>query len=114
MTPQKILMFKDDAGHRPIIQWLDSFKDKKTQSIIVARINRLYSGILGDWREVGCGVYELRIHYGSGFRIYFAFLQKDIMILLRGGPKRLQKKDILKAQEHWRQFQDKNLKLQKI
>lgn len=60
----------------------------------------------GDIRSVGDGVYELRIHYGPGYRIYLAEENKSIVLLLSGGNKRTQEKDIVKAKEYWHEFQE--------
>jgi putative addiction module killer protein len=64
-----------------------------------ARIRRLSLGNLGDWRAVGGGVSELRIDYGPGYRVYFARLSLANIVLLVGGDKRSQKRDVRKAIE---------------
>lgn len=64
-------------------------------------------GNSGDCKSVGDGVYELRIHYESGFRIYFAEQEKTIVLLLMGGSKKTQVKDIQKAKNYWHEFQER-------
>jgi len=77
--------------------WMDGLRDKKVRSIVFARIDRLVMGQFGDCRHVGDGVSELRIHLGSGWRLYFTQRGTHIIILLTGGSKRAQEKDIKRA-----------------
>ena len=110
VKPKQILTFKDSNGREPFEQWLDSLGDQKTQAIILNRISRVSLGNFGDCRELSTGMYELRIHYSSGFRVYLGIAQKDIIVLLSAGAKRSQKKDIVRAKEYWQDFKAKNLK----
>jgi putative addiction module killer protein len=80
-------------------KWRDGLEDNKVRAIIAARLDRLGFGLLGDVTPVGDGVRELRIQYGAGFRIYFKQSGKTIIILLCGGDKSTQDKDIKKARE---------------
>lgn len=79
------------------IGWLDSLKDPSVRSIVLSRIRRLERGLPGDVRATGNGVFELRIHVGSGWRVYFVRRSPDIVILLFGGSKRTQNSDIARA-----------------
>jgi putative addiction module killer protein len=78
-------------------KWLENLADAMVYGIIVARINRLEHGLLGDVSAVGDGVFELRIHVGAGWRIYFTWRGERLLVLLAGGSKRTQKGDILRA-----------------
>lgn len=80
-------------------KWLKRIKDNLTLSIISARTDRLKDGNFGDAKPVGEGVFELRIHYGPGYRIYFTRQGETIVLLLCGGDKSTQEKDIKKARE---------------
>jgi putative addiction module killer protein len=74
--------------------WIRSVKDRIAQSIIIARIRRISVRNFGDSKPVGDGIFELRIDYGPGFRVYFAQREQEIVILLCGGDKSTQSRDI--------------------
>jgi putative addiction module killer protein len=77
--------------------WIVNLKDRIARSIINARIRRLSLGNKGDSRYIGNGVSELKIDYGSGYRVYYTNVGQDIVILLCGGDKSSQNSDIEKA-----------------
>jgi putative addiction module killer protein len=78
-------------------QWLGELADTRAASRITQRIIRLQSGLLGDVKPVGEGVSELRVDYGPGYRLYFVQRGKILVVLLCGGDKRTQTRDIRKA-----------------
>ena len=80
-------------------RWLDDLKDLRARARVQARIERLRTGNPGDVEPVGEGVSELRIHYGPGYRVYFTRIENEVVILLAGGIKRTQKRDIKKAMQ---------------
>jgi putative addiction module killer protein len=77
--------------------WLTGLKDAVSRAIIVRRIERAAAGNLGDVRPVGDGVNELRIDYGPGFRVYFVRRGETLIVLLCGGDKASQPRDIARA-----------------
>ncbi len=79
------------------IQWLDGLSDPRAVAKIAARAERLASGNFGDVQPVGEGVSELRIHYGPGYRVYFVQRGAVVVILLCGGDKSSQARDIRSA-----------------
>jgi putative addiction module killer protein len=79
------------------VQWLDGLRDIKGRSRVLARIERLASGNPGDVKPVGEGVSELRIDYGPGYRVYFVKQGQTVIVLLAGGDKSTQAKDIRTA-----------------
>ena len=78
-------------------KWFQKLRDKRAKAFINSRIRRMKDGNLGDYRPVHRSVFEMRIHYGPGYRIYFAFVRKDHIVLLLGGNKNTQQQDIKKA-----------------
>ena len=75
-------------------KWIDGLKDVRARARILVRIERLALGNPGDVKPVGEGVSELRIDYGPGYRVYFVKIGQEVIILLAGGDKRTQPKDI--------------------
>ena len=80
-------------------KWMRALKDKIARSIINARIRRLSLGNKGDTGSVGDGVSELRIDYGPGYRVYYTQVKSSLVILLCGGDKSSQSRDIAKAKQ---------------
>jgi putative addiction module killer protein len=78
-------------------RWLEGLADTRAASKIAQRIVRLQSGLFGDVRPVGEGVSELRIDYGPGYRVYFVQRGRLLIVLLCGGDKRTQTRDIGRA-----------------
>lgn len=77
--------------------WLDALPDITVRSVVIARLKRLELGLMGDVEPVGEGVSELRIHLGAGWRVYFAQRGTQVIVLLAGGSKHTQKRDIKHA-----------------
>lgn len=97
----EIIYHETDAGKIPFKEWLDSLRDKSTVARIISRINRLRVGNFGDRKPVGSGVEELRLDFGPGYRVYFAKEGNSFVILLCGGDKDSQTKDIQTAKKLW-------------
>ncbi len=79
--------------------WLDSLKDRLAKSGIQVRIDRMAKGNAGDVKPVGEGVSEMRIHVGAGYRVYFTRMGMTVVLLLCGGNKSSQNRDIERALE---------------
>ena len=77
--------------------WLDSLKDRSARARINDRLKRLAHGNAGDSKSVGDGVQELRLHFGPGYRVYYMWRDGVLIILLHGGDKSSQSRDIAKA-----------------
>lgn len=87
-------------------EWLSNIKDKKTKAIIHKRITRLKLGLFGDTKNLKNGIFESRIDYGPGYRLYFGKQGDKIIILLYGGSKRSQSSDIKLALKYWIDFKE--------
>jgi putative addiction module killer protein len=89
--------------------WESKLKDRRARTMIASRLMRLSEGLLGDAPSVGDGVRELRIHYGPGYRIYFHQRGTTLIILLCGGDKSTQHRDISNAKQlalNWEKSSD--------
>jgi putative addiction module killer protein len=99
-------------GHASIVQtedfrdWLNGLRDAKSRLRIDDRLKRLAAGNAGDTKSVGDGVHELRFHFGPGFRIYYMWQGDILIILLTGGDKGSQKRDIAHAKRLAREADD--------
>ena len=78
-------------------EWLDRLRDRKAQARIVLRMAKMEMGLLGDYKSIGDGLSEIRIDYGPGYRLYFTKKNNVIIIILVGGDKSTQARDIAKA-----------------
>jgi putative addiction module killer protein len=96
---------KDNSGHMRILQteefasWLANLADPVGKAHVASRIRRLERGHLGDWKRIDPRIWELRIHCGPGYRIYFALRPGWIALLLVGGQKSSQPRDIFTARD---------------
>lgn len=91
----------------PFDEWLSSIKDKVTKARIRARLDRVSLGNYGDHKLIAHNLWELRLQFGSGFRIYYTIFDDDIVILLCGGDKSTQSKDIEKAKRYLRELKER-------
>lgn len=91
VRPREIRNYLTVDGKNIFDEWLDSLRDRRAKAKIRARLDRVEDGNLGDSKSVGEGVFELRIDYGLGYRIYFGQEEIIIIILLCGGDKSTQK-----------------------
>lgn len=89
-------------------EWLSALRDSRAQARIAERLHRFASGNPGDTKSVGGGVMELRINYGPGYRVYYTRRGKLVVIVLCGGDKGSQKRDIRQAQVLAAELRDEN------
>ena len=104
--PREIEIFHTQDGQEPFTEWLRSLRDQETRSRIRKRLERLGNGNFGDCRSVGDGVFEFRIHIGAGYRVYFGEVDRTIVLLLCGGDKSSQTRDITRAKTYWRAYKE--------
>ena len=105
-TPKEVVAFRARDGRVPFEEWLDDLKDKRAVARVLARLARVRLGNLGDCKPVGDGVSELRVDYGPGYRVYFGQKGRTLVVLLCGGDKRTQDRDIRLARQFWQEFKE--------
>lgn len=93
----EVKTYQDTAGCKPYADWLDSLTDNKTKARIVARVNRMAAGNFGDCKPLRDGVQELKIDFGPGYRVYLSKQGPVLVLLLCGGDKSDQGRDIERA-----------------
>jgi putative addiction module killer protein len=101
----EIVLYQNKNGKEPLTVWLNGL-EKKTRSRIRARILTIQSENLGDYKRVGQGVCELRFFFDGGIRIYFGRDGEKIIVLLCGGDKSTQKRDIETAKKYWKDYKN--------
>ena len=99
--PREVQRYLTPDGRVPFDEWFYSLRDGKAATIIDQRLDRIRRGNLGDYKSVGEGVCEFKIDFGPGYRVYFGQIGSTIILLLCGGDKSSQDKDIRKAIEYW-------------
>jgi len=102
--PRKLVLYQTKEGSCPWQEWFDGLKDRKIRASVDARLLRIQRGNFGDCKSVGGAVMELRVHLGPGYRVYFAKDGDTIVVLLCGGTKRTQTRDIKQALAYWEEY----------
>ncbi len=103
----EIREYVTERGRCPFREWTGQLPTA-VRARIAARIVRLESGNLGDSKALGGGVWEARLMFGPGYRLYFGIHGRQLLVLLVGGDKGSQRRDIAKAREYWRDFVETN------
>jgi len=91
-------------GLVPFDEWFDSLRDRKMQAAVDTRLARVRAGNFGDHKSMGGGVFELRIALGPGLRVYYGLEGRQVVVLLGGGDKGSQSRDIRRAQQLWKEL----------
>ena len=100
---RQLQIYHDQQGKEPFVEWVSRLS-RQHRARIFARLDRVETGNFGDCKHVGAGVFELRFHFGAGYRVYFGEIGAKIILLLCGGKKSSQKKDIQHAKEYWEEY----------
>ena len=100
----EVLEYLTPDGRNPFREWLEALKDREARARVRVRINRIRLGNFGDSKSVGGGISELRIPHGPGYRVYYGRQGDAIVLLLCGGDKRTQSRDIDVAQDRWQDY----------
>ena len=104
--PRELQFYQTSKGREPFTEWFKTIRDTRVQSSIRSRLLYLEQGNFGDYRSVGEGVFKLRIHLGAGYRVYFAEIDNTIVLLLSGGDKASQTRDIRRAKTYWQEYKE--------
>ena len=104
--PRKLEIYRAPSGRVPYLEWLESIRDRRTRRRIQRRIDRVEDGNFGDCRSVGDGVVEIRFQFGPGYRAYIGEVGNTIVLLLCGGDKSSQDRDIERAKAYWQEYKE--------
>ncbi len=110
VEPRHVEIYETEDGDVPYEKWLDGLRDNATRGRIEAQIGKLRLGNMGHWKPVGEGVVELVLDFGPGYRVYFAQVGALIVLLLCGGDKGTQGRDIAAAKKYWVDYQARSKK----
>jgi putative addiction module killer protein len=102
-----LVAFHDRSGASPYMEWVASL-DWKTRERVLSRVGRLKWGQFGDFKALDGGIYELWLFFGPGYRVYFGEHRGRMILLLTGGDKSTQKKDIKTAMDYWKIYLEDN------
>ena len=108
MTPRELRLYCTADGACPFERWLAGLRDQTARARIRARLDRLSLGNAGDRVALGGGLSELRLHFGPGYRLYYAVIKHDKLLLLWGGNKRTQARDIPRAKAFLHDFRQRD------
>lgn len=106
--PLRLLYYQTRDWRMPFGEWAGTIADRNAYAALMARLARLRLGLFGDCRPVGDGVQEMRIPIGPGYRAYFASAGDRVILLLCGGDKRSQARDIRQAKIYWRDHEERS------
>jgi putative addiction module killer protein len=103
---KRIKNFVRSNGRSPYEDWFSRIPDMSVKARILTRIDRLRFGNFGDCKSIGSGVFELRLQFGPGYRVYLGLVGAEVVLLLGGGDKSTQQKDIKLCQQYWMEYKD--------
>ena len=108
MYGYRLLEYLEPDGRSPFSDWLTGLRDIRARARIRTRLERVSLGNLVDCASVGGGVLEMRLFHGPGYRIYFGREAANIVVLLSGGVKDTQRRDIRRAKTMWADYRKRN------
>lgn len=108
----EIRHYLNERGKDVFATWIDGLSDSRTKAKIAVRIDRLAVGNFGACKSLGRGLYELRVDWAQGFRVYYALIGTRCVLLLCGGSKSTQVRDIARAYEYFEDYKNRTKKSQ--
>lgn len=105
----RITRYKTPEGLSPVREFLESLADGRGRAAVQRRLDRLAGGSFGDHRYLRDGVWELRVHVGPGYRVYYALTGLEVVLLICTGDKASQSGDIDRAVQHWADFKRRSI-----
>ena len=103
---RKAVEYTTDRGGKPFSDWLVRLKDRKGRAVILRRINQAEEGNFGNYRDLHHGLFELKVPLGPGYRVYFGLDGDALIVLLCGGDKGSQDRDIATARKYWADYKE--------
>lgn len=103
-------IYESPSGQEPLTEWLHDLRDQKARIAIRLRFDRMKLGNFGYCESVGEGVSELKIDFGPGYRVYFGMIGRTIVLLLCGGDKKTQNRDVRRALDFFRDHKEREKK----
>ena len=108
-VPHEVEVYQTEEGQSPFSEWIRNLRDRTARARVRTRLARLRLGNFGDANSLGGGLHELRIDHGPGYRVYFGRAGDRLVLLLCGGTKRTQSRDIEQARVFWRDYRRRSL-----
>ncbi len=100
--------YTDERGKSPYAEWLADLRDARAKAKVIIQVDKMELGLFGDSQPIGDGLSELRVHYGPGYRVYYSKEGRQVYLLLCGGDKSTQAKDIKQAKSYWQDHKRRN------
>lgn len=107
VDPKQVIFYADENGNEPFQAWINSLRDKQGRRRIIRRLFRVQQGNYGDVKPIGEGLSELRLFFGPGYRVYFGEDAGNIIVILCGGDKDSQGRDIENAKAYWKEYKSR-------
>lgn len=102
--PKPMIIYAGKNGSEPFTDWFNNISDARDRRRILSRLRRMEKGNWGDYKPLKQGIFELRLFFSSGYRLYFGIDRGQLVVLLLGGNKRSQTSDIDKAVRYWQEY----------
>lgn len=103
----ELQIYATKNGKEPFKEWLNKLKDSETQALVFQRLQRIKLGNFGDCKSLDDGLWEFRIHSKSGIRVYYARVGRQVLLIVGGGDKGSQRRDIIQAKAYLKEYKER-------